>query len=141
MALRTSSPWTPDAPRVSLVKDRPAPPPVTFGDMVGTFERLTANLSRRLAELERSVAAQKEAQKEAQEPVEPSANPVRGWLAKRQQMAEAVTFVRERTNAGTPPTAKEVGLRFVMSESWGRDRIKDAVAQESPNGKVLTPQS
>jgi hypothetical protein len=135
MGLRASSPWTlPDTPRVSLTKVRPTPTAPEPVDLEATIARA----------VEAALATQKPRRPISvvpQESVPATTETPRGWAQKRQQMADAVTFVRDRAAAGTPPTAKEVALRFAMSESWGRDRIKEAMAQESPNGKSLTPQS
>jgi hypothetical protein len=135
MGLRASSPWTlPDTPRVSLTKVRPTPTAPEPVDLEATIARA----------VEAALATQKPRRPISvvpQESVPATTETPRGWAQKRQQMADAVTFVRDRAAAGTPPTAKEVALRFAMSESWGRDRIKKAMAQESPNGKSLTPQS
>lgn len=120
----------PTGPRVSLVKVRPSAPAVTHADLDALFERFTALLA---AQKPRPERAQKVVPS-AETSVTPVEQVARGWAQKRRQQADAIAFVRaewERTNMSV--NAREVGQRFGMSESWGREILKRAVA-ESPNG-------
>ena len=124
----------PAGPKVSLVK---AERPLTRDELRDLWREV--------------VAEERAAQKREPRPVRPPQKPVaevppsisetaRGYEAKRRQVSDAVTWARPQISAGLPPTAREVGRKYGMSDSWGRDILKRAMAQESPNGKTPVPQ-
>lgn len=127
----------PTGPRVSLVKAPPPAPVVTQADLDALFERFAGLLAAQKPRPERAQKAAPPAAPPAEMSVTPAEQVARGWAQKRQQQAEAVAFVRaewERTNMSV--NAREVGQRFGMSESWGREILKRATA-ESPNGRKV----